>query len=656
MGGVVAFAVFGLVVAGYMTSRKMGVGPGASLVSAGVLEDQAEVLIADFENRTGDEMLGEALREALSVDLSQSTAIKVVSQDRVARVLVMMEKEPDTRVDLDVAREIAIRHGAAAVVAGQVVPTGSSFVLSVRLIGAESGDVLTAHRESARGDSELIDAVDRLSHKLREKIGESLRNIRGEKSLAQVTTGSLEALRKYTAALQAINVDEDEMRGIELLKEATAQDSTFAMAYRKLAVVLNNNGLEAALALDATTRAYELRENLTPRESYLAAAFYHSYLNETEKTITAYENLLDLDPDDIWALNNLCVMYRGLQNYEKALEYIRRAASVEETASHYSNEIACLIGLSRFEEAEAVYRDYREFSDTPGSIVTGAWYAFAQRNYDLVESRLDEAADLVRGDPLQTRYLEYIRVGTMIVQGRLKEAETQIAFGREAMHQLEDRAGLLGTLLWFAWVDIMLRERTDRVEDIISGALEQVPPESLDPLDRPYLELSDLYALIGKTDRSREFLERYRIEVDPRIQKAEEASHHFSLGTIALAEGRHRAAIDEYQAAKRKGNWPFNTLLGRAYDAAGEPDSALAAYEQYVNTPRQWLLSVDPTNLAPSLYRIAELYEERGDFDMAVRYYSKFTELWENADADLQPRVKAAQTRVNVLMAEKPKS
>ena len=92
MGGVVAFAVWGLVVAGYMASRQMGVGPGASLVSAGVLDAQSEVLIAEFENKTGDELLGEALKEALSIDLSQSTAIKVVSPDRVVKVLMWFQR------------------------------------------------------------------------------------------------------------------------------------------------------------------------------------------------------------------------------------------------------------------------------------------------------------------------------------------------------------------------------------------------------------------------------------------------------------------------------------------------------------------------------------------------------------------------------------
>jgi tetratricopeptide (TPR) repeat protein/predicted RNase H-related nuclease YkuK (DUF458 family) len=391
MGGVVALAVWGVVVAGYMTSRKMGVGPGASLVSAGVLDEQSDVLIAEFDNKTQDAMLGEALKEALSVDLAQSTAIKVVSPDRVVQVLKRMEKEADTKLDLDMAREVAVRDGIKAVVAGQIVPTGSSYVLSVRLIAAEGGEALTAHRETAKDDSELIDAVDQLSYKLREKIGESLKTIRSEKALAQVTTGSFEALQKYSAAIQAEEYDQDSMRAIELLKEATALDSTFAMAWRKLGVVLNNNGLDEALALDAVTRAFELRDNLTPREHYLAAAYYHSMFDDHEKSIRAYENMLALDPDDTYALNNLSAGYMSLQNHERALEYARRAHEVEESPNHYQNQITALIGLARFEEAESVYQDYLGYSSGPQTVLSGAWSAFAQRDYDLVDARVGEA-------------------------------------------------------------------------------------------------------------------------------------------------------------------------------------------------------------------------------------------------------------------------
>ena len=238
----------------------------------------------------------------------------------------------------------------------------------------------------------------------------------------------------------------------------------------------------------------------------------------------------------------------------------------------------------------------------------------------------------------------------------MDKAFEQRAILREANAEMGDTGTVLTMLLWPAWTDIMVFERTDRVESIIDDALRQVPLESLKPVDRPYLDLADLYAMIGKTDRSREYLARFQNELEPRLQKSKEPNYQGSLGNIALAEGRPRDAIREYQTASRKGNWPFNTMLGRAYDAAGEPDSALVAYETYINTPRLWRMFVDPEDLGPSYYRVGQLYEEKGDAERAIHYYGKFTDLWESADPELQPRVADARARITALLGEKPKS
>src|SRR5207253_4711079 len=74
------------------------------------------------------------------------------------------------------------------------------------LIAAADGHVLTALRETADNDAALIGAVDRLSRKLRERIGESLKSIRAAPPLEQVTTASIKAASRseeHTSELQS---------------------------------------------------------------------------------------------------------------------------------------------------------------------------------------------------------------------------------------------------------------------------------------------------------------------------------------------------------------------------------------------------------------------------------------------------------------------
>src|SRR5207245_7517475 len=173
------------------------------------------------------------------------------------------------------ARELAQREGAKAVVHGEIDPVGRSYVLSADLLSASDGTVLVTLRENAKDDGAIIEAVDRLSGRLRERIGESLKTIRASEPLEHVTTGSLEALRKYSQAIKANDAAETD-RAVALLGEAIALDTTFAMAYRKLAVGLSNSFAAPSRIAEAATRAFRHRDRLTPPERYLAEAHYYN--------------------------------------------------------------------------------------------------------------------------------------------------------------------------------------------------------------------------------------------------------------------------------------------------------------------------------------------------------------------------------------------
>jgi len=89
--------------------------------------------------------------------------------------------------------------------------------------------------------------------------------------------------------------------------------------------------------------------------------------------------------------------------------------------------------------------------------------------------------------------------------------------------------------------------------------------------------------------------------------------------------------------------------LARAYDLGGHADSALAVYARYVAESQFGRLASDALYLGPSLKRLGELYEQKGDRDNAAKAYARFIELWKNADAELQPHVAEARRRLEKL-------
>src|SRR5437016_14057881 len=351
-GGVAAFAALGLGAAGSSAMRLLGIGPVGTLVASGVLEQRARPVLADFENRTTDSTLGPSLTEALRVDLAQSGVIRLLDAATVGQALGRMGRPHATPPTLAVARELAQREGAKAVVHGQIDPLGRGYVVSAELVGAADGAALVAVRENAQDDGAIIGAVDRLSHRLRERIGESLKSIRASDPLEQVRTRSLEALRKYSQGVRASDAAQM-ARAVTLLQEAIALDTTFAMAYRKLAVVLSNAGGAQSRIAAAATQAFRHRDRLTPFERDLAEAYYYTSVEyDPAKTEAAYRAALEQQPENGVALNNLALLFNERRRFAEAESLTTLGLTVAPTQwALYINAMQAQIARGKFDDA-----------------------------------------------------------------------------------------------------------------------------------------------------------------------------------------------------------------------------------------------------------------------------------------------------------------
>jgi tetratricopeptide (TPR) repeat protein len=630
VGAVLAFALLGVAVSGYMAMRLMGIGPVGTLVAKGVLNPRDRIVLADFENRTSDSLLAMAVTAAFRTDLSQSSVVSMADEEYVARVLVRMQTEAGAPLDYDLAREVAIREGLRAVVAGEVSSVGTAYVLSARLVAAETSEVLWADRQSADDPTAIIPAIDRLSKRLRERIGESLKTIRDNEPLETVTTSSLEALQKYSQSLRVLEGGEVET-GITLLEEAVALDTTFAMAYRKLGIALGRRGRDMARRVEAYTKAFEYRDRLTDRERYTTiGSYYQLVADDRERAIAAYRALLDLHPDDQTGLNNLALLYAAQRDYEHAVELTQR--EIEFYPFHYlgySNTAYYQVALGRWEAAESTLAAWAAaLPGHPRLEWRRAELAHARGDYEAAEAHLlavrEARKESLRFRAVTSRALAWLAT----LHGRLAQAERH-EFDASAA---DEQRGIPGAAFRFemvrAFFDSYHRNRPAELVRRADAALERYPLDELEPLDRPYLGLALGYAYSGRPDRAKEFLSAWESEIDSLIRRGVDFRHG-ARAAIALAEGRFEEAID-------------------AYDRAGQSDSALAVYERFVITP--WMARMDDDVFLPRAYeRLGELYEQRGDTAKAIYYYGKLVELWKDADPELQPRVEAARRAIEAL-------
>ena len=661
VGGVVAVGGFIALTAAWMLLRAMGIGPAGSLMAAGTMGERERVLLADFASPASDSLLGPTVTEAFRTDLAESANLSVMPANMVREVLRRMQRPATSRVDFALAREIATREGIKAVVDGTVTELGGSYVLSARLVSAQTGEEMSTFRETAAEAKDIIPAIGRLSRKLRSKVGESLKTIQNARTLDKVTTPSLPALQKYVAAVRALELDGDFAKGTTLLEEAIALDTGFAMAYRKLAVELRNREMSPARVHAAIQKAYDHRDRLSDAERYLTVAGYYQFGPKPDraKIISAYESLLEIQSDNVTALNNLAVQYRYRREYAKGEELAKRAIAAQATTGvFYNNLVWSQLEQGKVREAQqSAELAARNIPRNPMSATLRAQLARARGRTDSALLIVDSVRT-ARANDLDTQ----VEVGWMLgvtaaMQGRLADLLRWSRHANGAAAQLGSPNARLLALLDEAEIDAWFRGNRESAQRTLERALIEQPLDSLRPLDRPYERLVWLYSLVGQPDRAKAMLAGFdRRRADAEVIEDEQTRHRM-LGHIAIAEQRHDDAVREYRASDVGPCAPCALpSIARAYDLAGNADSAIALFERYITTPASGVrYDVDGASLAGAHKRLGELYEAKGDRAKAASHYARFVELWKDADPELQPMVKQARERLATLQrAERP--
>jgi len=654
LGGAAAFVLMAAVTTGFMFMRTRGIGPVGSLVAKGVLEERSRIVLAEFDAE--DPVLARTVTESFRADLTQSTIVHLVEPDSIADALSRMGLEQDTELTEDAARELALRDGFPAIVAGEVAPLGDGYVLTARLVSAADGALLASARASARDQNALLQAIDEVSSKLREQIGESYTSLRETPTLAHVTTGSLAALKKYTQAEDARHKEGNLDAAIGLLEEAVALDSTFALAHRDLATILANQRRNWDRQIQALESAHRHRDRLTERERYLVEASYsQDVLDDRTRTIQVYESMLRLDPDDAQALNNIGFNYWMQGDFERAGEYYRRAREADPSPDIYAaNVAAAWANVGDIRRADSAYAVLDETSDSPQF---KPWRALFEYQRGDEEAARSQFAALAENFATQAEVVAFARqtLGRFeLVHGRLRAAEALISEAVELDRGRGDAgAALQHGLETAAFLLIAVKDTAAALREL-DRALVETPPDRLPVLDRPWVWAAKIAARAGDAALARELIGQRDAEVSPRFLEIERRYEHDFRAWLALAEGDADRALAELRQQPADG-CPrcLPAEFAHLFEAAGQADSAIARYEQYLETPSNFQLFLDALVRAPAHESLGRLYDERGDLENAALHYAQFVDLWEDADPELQPRVESARARLEEIVRER---
>jgi tetratricopeptide (TPR) repeat protein len=200
--------------------------------SGATLTDKDTIVLAEFDNKTGDAVFDDTLKTGLVVSLQQSRFLSLLSDDKVAENLKLMARPANTKLTPDVARELCQRARSKAYIAGSIASLGSEYVLGLKAVNCLSGDTLAQKQVTAAAKENVLDAVGQAAAKLRGELGESLASVQKfDVPLAAATTSSLEALKAYSIGGKARR-EKGAAASLPYFQRAIQLDPNFAMGYR----------------------------------------------------------------------------------------------------------------------------------------------------------------------------------------------------------------------------------------------------------------------------------------------------------------------------------------------------------------------------------------------------------------------------------------
>jgi eukaryotic-like serine/threonine-protein kinase len=404
-----------------------------------VLTENDTIVLADFENKTGDSVFDDALRPALAIELEQSPFLNLVSDGKVKATLQTMGRSTNEPVTADVARQVCLRTGSKAVLNGTISRLAARYVIELNAHACSSGEALAEELEDSASKEHVLRRLSQAGSRLREKLGESSSSVERFDTPVDATTNSIEALRNYSigASLQR---EKGDATSLPFLKRAIEFDPNFPMPYAALATVYRNLR-QPSLALECATKAYKLRDRANERERLRISAAYYLATGELEREIETYELWETNYPRDFVPHNSLGNDYFATGRLDKALAEYQEAVRLNPSVAGYSNVMGANLSLNRLDEAKATY-DEACAQKLDGRYVRQTFYWLSFLRDDAAQ--MDEQLAWAVGKPGDEDALLSLQSDTEAYYGRLSKARdfTRLAVNSAVRAKSDETAAL----------------------------------------------------------------------------------------------------------------------------------------------------------------------------------------------------------------------
>jgi serine/threonine protein kinase len=601
------------------------------------LTDKDTVVVAHFQNATGDPVIDDALDWPLTQKLQESPYLTLLYPSKVHEALRLLKASENAKLTPELAREVCLTTNSRAFVTASIADAGNHYQIKLKAVGCHSGKILAKVEMEANTRNEIVKALGVAGHQLRRELGEPETFLRTfDSSLENDMSWSLEALQAFSQGL-SLRGEQGDSAAIPQFKRAVEIDPNFALAHINLAATYQSSG-ETPLVMRYASKAYDVRERMSQRSRWFVEALYYDMgTGELEKANAIYLKWMQTFPMDVYPHQDLSVSLRTLGQHERAAVEAREAVRLTPNIQTYFVLMMPFIYMNRLEEAKAVFEEARARRIDDLSLRSNR-YVVASLQHD--GAGMQEQLSWALAQPEARQWALQQQGDSASYHGRFRGALGFYSTMRSYS------PGSAATLAYAALRDVETGNAL-RARQAAERALAAAPTSGI----RRILAL--VFARVGAVDQAEKLVKSVDQEspLDTLVQKYELPTIR---AAIELEKNGPARAIQVLQPALPVdlavpdsfiGLYPAY-VRGLAYLKLGKGREAAAEFQKVVDHPG---ILQDFITAPLSHLQLARAQAMMGDKAAARKSYQDFLTLWKDADPDIpiyqQAKAESARLR-----------
>ena len=596
------------------------------------------VLVADFDNRTGEPVFEDSVEAALTVALEGASFISAYPRPDAERLAAQLGGS--SSLDEVAARLVSRREGIKVVLAGAIEPARSGYTVSIRALdpAVDGGKPLAEMSAEASDKKDVLATVARLASRLRGKLGDTTPESVRLSGSETVTASSLEALKAYTRA-QALADANQNQEALAAYQETVKLDPNFGRAYAGMGVIYTIFKDEAK-SKAAYEEALKLVDRMSDREKYRTlGTYYMSVARNYEKAIENYETLVKLYPADDGGHGNLGLAYVYTGNVQRALEEARQVLDIYpgQWTQRYNY---AMYSMYAGDFDTAIAEGSRVVKEAPSFELAFVPVALSKLAGNDFEGALATYGELEKAGPSGASLARFGRADLEMYRGRNR---TALKLLEEAI-ALDEKGGNTGILaqdyVAASEAYLALGQKSRAGAAARKAAALSAHESVLFPSAMAFLE-ADLP----------EEAEKIALTLDNMLQTHTTAYARLIDAELLVRKGRHALAIETFRdSIKRRDTWFARYLLGKVYAETEHFPEAMAELElslqRHGEVTDVFFYDTPSLRYLPrAYYWLARSQQAMGVAD-AQANYEKFLALRVSADPP-DPLAEDARSRVS---------